>query len=536
MKYGFTFVVEKLNIEGIAYKIPIFDTSEDIKNMSTGKRLRHALEDLGPTFIKLGQIMSTRKDLFDQDIIDELSKLRDDTNKFPTEEAEKIFESELGSGVDEAFLEFNREPIAAASIGQVYEARLKSGEEVIVKVQRPNIEKIIKSDLHILRMVANTLKDVLKDFKLDMPSMVEEFETQILRELDYNFEAISAIKFKNIFKNSEEVYIPEVYMDLSTSKILVLEKINGIKLSDVDEINRRGWDANKIANIGIRSFFVQVLGAGFFHADPHPGNIFVIDKGKISYIDFGMIGIIDKKTLKLLNNISLAVVHRNVDKIIYYLTEIEAIPNDTNLTGFKQDMLYLMHFYYDVPLERLSMTEILNEVFRFFRKYGVVVPNQLIMLAKTIIILEGTARLIDPTFSIDSLGKEFLKHYYKDRLKFKDRIGDSIEEVDEVLLDLKSIPKQLKSILKNIEKNDIKLEIQDVKMTKLEKVLVEFTQQISLSLVLAALIIGSATIISSPNIASNYWVRLIAFIGFFTSFIVGLLLIIKSLRAKYKKD
>ena len=534
IKYGFSFIVEKLNIEGIAYKIPIFDTTENIKNMSTGERLTFALEELGPTYIKIGQILSTRKDLLDQDIIDELSKLRDDTGKFPTGIALEIFEEEIGQGVKQVFSHFNEEPIAAASIGQVYEATLNTGEEVIIKVQRPNIENTIKSDLEILKTIAVTLKDLKKDFKIDLVEIIEEFETQLLRELDYTFEAISATKFRKMFKDSDEVYIPEVYLEWCTKKVLVMEKVKGIKLSDIEKIKSLGWDAKNIANIGVRSFFVQILSDGFFHADPHPGNIFVIGKNKISYIDFGMIGIIDNKTLKMLNEISLAVVDKNVDKIIYLLLEMDALSSESNISGFRQDLLYLIHYYYDVPLEKISATEILNEVFRFFRKYNVVLPNQLIILSKTVITLEGTARLLNPKFSLDSLSKEFLKHYYKHKLKLKDLITDSRQNIEEVVLDLKSIPKQLKTILRNIERNNIKLNIEDVKMTKLESVIVELTSQMSLTLVLAAIIIGSSLILASPNIEKNIWIKYTAMSGFFISFLIGLFLVIRSIRSKYK--
>lgn len=534
IKYGFSFIVEKLNIEGIAYKIPVFDTSEEIKNMSTGARFRGALEELGPTYIKIGQILSTRKDLFDQDIIDELSKLRDDIGKFDTSKAIEIFEEELGKGIHDVFESFNEEPIAAASIGQVYEAKLKSGEEVIMKVQRPNIEKTIKSDLEILKTIAVTLKDLKKDFDIDLLEIIEELETQLLRELDYSFEAISATKFKNMFKNSDDVYIPEVYMDYCTKRVLVMEKIKGIKLSDIDKIKEMGWDTTNIANIGVRSFLVQVLTDGFFHADPHPGNIFVIDKNKISYIDFGMIGIIDSKTLKVLNDVSLAVVEKNVDKIIYLLMEMDALSSDSNISGFRQDLLYLIHYYYDVPLEKISATEILNEVFRFFRKYKVTVPNQLVILAKTVITLEGTARLLNPKFSLDTLSKEFMKHYYKHKINVKGFLIDSRQNVEEILMDMKTIPRQLKLILRNVERNNIKLNIEDVKMTKLESVIVELTSQMSLSLILASIIIGSSLILASPNIENNIWIKMTAMAGFFISFLIGIFLVIKSIRSKYK--
>ncbi|MCD8659324.1 AarF/ABC1/UbiB kinase family protein [Clostridioides difficile] len=536
IKYGFSFIVERLNIEGIAYKIPLFDPPEEIKNMTTGERMKRVLEELGPTYIKIGQILSTRKDLLDQDIIDEISKLRDDVEKFDSNIAIDIFKEEVGLSIEEIFLEFKEEPIAAASIGQVYEGVLKTGEEVIVKIQRPNIEKIIKSDLEILRTIANTLKDLKKDFNLDLVQMIEEFQTQLMRELDYTFEAINATKFSRIFKNSDEVYIPKVYSEYNTKKILVMEKVNGTKLSDVEKIRRLGYNTKTIVEIGVRSFFTQVLSHGFFHADPHPGNIFVVAKNKIAYIDFGMIGIIDNKTLNQLNEIALAGVEKNVDKIIYLLIEMDALNGEADIKGLRQDLLYLIHYYYDISIEKINVTDILNELFRFFRQYKIVMPAQFVTLAKTVITLEGTSRTLNTDFSFGSMEKEFMKHHYKSKFNPKNVVLSSRQNVEEILLDIKTIPKQLKAILKNIERNNIKMQIEDVKMTRLENCIIELTSQISLSLVLASIIVGSSLIIASPNIENNIWIKFTAIAGFFISFIIGLCLVIRSIRSKYKKD
>ena len=330
LKYGFSFIVEKLSIEGIAYKIPITNPSEEIKNMTVGERLRRTFEELGPTYIKLGQILSTRRDMFDQSIIDELIKLRDNVEIFDTNIAISIIEEELGKSISDIFLEFNKEPLASASLGQVYEAKLKNNKSVIVKVQRPNVERIIKSDLEIMQSIAIAISDFNKELNIEAERIIEDFKTQLLRELDYNFEAINALKFGNIFKDTPEVYIPDVFMELTTKKVLVMEKVVGVKLSNTNKIKTMGWNTKEIAEIGFKSLFKQIFEFGFFHADPHPGNIFVLSEQCISYIDFGMIGIIDKKTLKILNQISIAIIDKNIDRIIYLLMELDIISSNTN--------------------------------------------------------------------------------------------------------------------------------------------------------------------------------------------------------------
>ncbi|MGL5641325.1 MAG: ABC1 kinase family protein, partial [Paraclostridium sp.] len=528
-------IVEKLNIEGVAYKIPITNPPAEIKNMSTGERLRRALEELGPTYVKLGQILSTRKDLLDQSIIDELVKLRDNVEVFDTDIAMKILREELNVPISDIFLEFNHTPIAAASLGQVYEATLQSGDSVIVKIQRPNMENIIKSDIEILKTIAGAVKDFNKDLNIDIQGIIEDFETQLLRELDYNFEAINGLKFQNMFADTSEVYIPKVFMEYTTKKVLVLEKIIGVKLSDVNKMKKLGWDTERISEIGIRSLFKQIFEYGFFHADPHPGNIFVINDSCIAYIDFGMIGIIDKKTLNILNAITLATVDRNIDRIIYLLMELDVISYDTNLTGLRQDLLYLMHYYYDVPIDKLSLSDILNEVFRFCRTYKVALPSQLVLLVKALITLEGTARELNPNFSITIAGKSFMKYYYLNNLNPENIIKQSKQSAQEAIADIKVIPKQLKGILRNIEKNNIRIHIEDVKFSKLEKIITDLATKLSLSLVLAALLVGSSLIISSPNMNSSFWVKTLAFSGFVVSFLVGILLVIKIIRSEYMK-
>ena len=536
IKYGFSFAVEKLNMEQVIYKIPITKTNEDLKYMSIGERIRKVFEELGPTYIKLGQILSTRSDIFDQDVIDELSKLRDNVEEFSTDIAKEIFTTETGLKIEDVFKEFNYKPIAAASIGQVYEAKLYSGKDVIIKIQRPNIEQTIKSDLEILQSGASILNDIAKNNETNFENILEEFKIQLLRELDYNFEAINAIKFHNMFKDSEDVYIPKIYSEYTTKRVLVMEKIIGVKLSDINKIKSFGWDTEKIIEIGVNSLFKQVFEYGYFHADPHPGNIFVLNSNCISYIDFGIVGIIDKKTFRTLNSMVLAIVEKNVDKIIYLLEEMRITNQSIDKESLRLDLLYLLHYYYDIPLEKISLTSILNEIFSFFRKYNITMPTELTTLAKTIITLDGTARELNSNFTVYSMGQEFIKYYYKNRFNSKYILERSKNSLEEIYFDLKNIPKQLRVILKNIEKNNIKIHIDDIKAPNLEKQLSDLTTNISLSLVLASLVVGSSLIIASPNIEQNVLIRYIALAGFSVSFLVGLVLVITIFKSKYKRN
>ncbi len=346
---------------------------------------------------------------------------------------------------------------------------------------------------------------------------------------------MNAIKFKKIFENSKEVYIPTIYNEYSTDKVLVMEKIIGVKLSDTSKIKELGWSTKNIAEIGVRSLFKQIFEYGFFHGDPHPGNIFVVSNNCISYIDFGMIGIIDNKMLNFLNDIAIAISKRNIERVIHLLIDMNILHSDIDNSNFRQDLLYLMHYYYDVPIEKLSISNILNEMFRFLRKYKIAIPSQLSMLAKTVITLEGTARSLNPNFSISSIVEEFIKYYYINKLSIDKVLLRAKDSTEEVLLDIKSIPKQLKVILRNLENNNFKVQMEDIKFTNLERCITDLATKLSMSLVLASIVVGSSLIISSQNVNQNIWIRMMAISGFFISFMIGILLVIKIFKTQYRK-
>lgn len=535
VKYGFSYIVEKLNMEGIAYKIPITNPPEEIKNMSTGERMRKAFEELGPTYVKLGQVLSTRSDLLDQSIIDELAKLQDDVQPYDTEIAKKIFKEETGIDINDAFIEFNDKPIGAASIGQVYEAKLKSGEPVIIKIQRPNIESKVKADLEIMSSLVQSINDIYKDSIFEFDKFVEEFENQLFRELDYNFEARNAEKFRNIFKEDKTVHIPRVFMEYSTKRILVLEQIIGLKANDIDTMKSMNWDMKNISDIGVKSFLKQVFEHGFFHADPHPGNIFVVSNNCIAYIDFGMVGIIDNTTLTLLNDMFIASVNKNIDRIIYILMELDSITEDTHIPTLRHELSYLIHYYYDISIEKVSLSNLFNEIFRFARNNKLSLPSQFVMLGRAIMTLEGTGRLINPQFSIGSVGQDFAKEYYLNKFKPKNILLNSKNYLDEIISDIRTLPKQLRTILRSVEKNELKIGIDEVRFSTLENNLTSMANKLSVSVVLAALIVGSSLIISSVNVQNNRLIQMLAGTGFFISFMMGLYLVISIIRSQYKQ-
>lgn len=537
IKYGFGFIVDKLNKESVAGNVTTHGPGSSVKKMTTGQRLRFAFEELGPTYIKIGQIISTRKDLFDDDIISELSKLRDDVEQFDDYIAMDLLDKELGVSRKEVFSYISESPIAAASIGQVYSARLKDGTDVVIKIQRPNIESTIKADIEILKRLSSNLEFLKKEWNVDIYDLISEMEMQLVRELDYKFEAVNGTKLRNIFKDSKEVFIPRIYDEYTTKRLLVMEKVNGLCLSDISSHKLSDDKKKKIVDIGVRSFFRQVMTCGFFHADPHPGNIFVMDDMRLAYIDFGMVGLIDDKTLGQLNQLILAATDKNVDKIIRILADMDAISKSSNNEGLKRDLLYLVHYYFDIPFDRLRISEVLDEAFRFMRNHRVSLPSQLVILGKTMITLEGTSRGLYKEFSAETIASSYIRYYKHEKLDIRRNINNLKSGFDEYYFDLVSVPGQLKNIISILEKNELKLDIGEMRSPKIEENIRKFTTQVSMAIMLTACIVGSSLILASENIQKSRTIKFVGICGFILSFIIGLALVFLIFKNNYhRKD
>lgn len=537
IKYGFGFIVDKLNKESVAGNVTTHGPGSSVKKMTTGQRLRFAFEELGPTYIKIGQIISTRKDLFDDDIISELSKLRDDVEQFDDYIAMDLLDKELGVSRKEVFSYISESPIAAASIGQVYSARLKDGTDVVIKIQRPNIESTIKADIEILKRLSSNLEFLKKEWNVDIYDLISEMEMQLVRELDYKFEAVNGTKLRNIFKDSKEVFIPRIYDEYTTKRLLVMEKVNGLCLSDISSHKLSDDKKKKIVDIGVRSFFRQVMTCGFFHADPHPGNIFVMEDMRLAYIDFGMVGLIDDKTLGQLNQLILAATDKNVDKIIRILADMDAISKSSNDEGLKRDLLYLVHYYFDIPFDRLRISEVLDEAFRFMRNHRVSLPSQLVILGKTMITLEGTSRGLYKEFSAETIASSYIRYYKHEKLDIRRNINNLKSGFDEYYFDLVSVPGQLKNIISILEKNELKLDIGEMRSPKIEENIRKFTTQVSMAIMLTACIVGSSLILASENIQKSRTIKFVGICGFILSFIIGLALVFLIFKNNYhRKD
>ena len=485
-RYGFGFFVEEIGLlHMLSLPKRLFKDIEPIDPMSVGERIRQVIEELGPTYVKIGQIASTRADVIPEEILHELEKLQDNVPSFSFEEVRQTIEEELGSPLEAVFSSFDEEVIAAASIGQVHRAQLRTGQAVAVKVQRPRIKAMIETDLEILLDLATLAEHRMERMeRLQLREVVEEFAKSLRNELDYTIEGRNAEKIAKQFKNDPKIYIPSIYWDYTTRTVLTMEFVEGLKLNQFEMLERKGYDRKAIAEQLVQALFQQMLIEGFFHADPHPGNIFLLNGGVISFIDFGMVG---RLTVDMKNNFAslvIAMMRQNTESMLKAILRIGIIPDDVNLPLLSIDVDELREKYIDVPMSRISLGEAISDLFVVAFKHQIRIPSDFTMVAKSLLILEGIVEKLDPQLSIMDMAEPFGVRLLKDRYKpsaMAGRVWHNLSDYSDLLVDL---PKQMKELMGNLVKGRVHLEVGvpelDIFLRKLDRI----TNQISFSIVL----------------------------------------------------
>ena len=382
-----------------------------------GERIRLALEELGPIFIKLGQALSTRKDLLPQDISVELIKLQDDCPPFDAEHSKQLVEEGLGKTVEEAFAKFDTEPMASASIAQVHAATLHTGTDVIVKVVRPDILPVIEQDVAIMYGLARLLEAAVKIAKRLHPvDVVAEFEKTILDELDMVREAANATQLKRNFQDSDLLYVPEIYWSHTSERVMTMERIYGIRISETEKLMEAGISLTDLSAKGVVIFFTQVFKHNFFHADMHPGNIFVLPDGRYAAIDFGIMGTLDPEDQRYLAENFLAFFNRDYLRVSELHIESEWVPRDTRVNELESAIRSVCEPIWDRPLKDISFGLVLMRLFQTARRFGMEVQPQLVLLQKTLLNIEGLGRQMDDELDLWDTAKPFLEDWMHDRM------------------------------------------------------------------------------------------------------------------------
>lgn len=463
-------------------------------------RIRRALEELGPSFIKLGQLMSTRADIFPPEFIDEFTKLQDRVPPVPFSGIQHVIESELKRPLAELFASIEPQAMAAASVAQVHSARLPSGEKAAVKVIRPGIEKRIRNDIQLMYYFAAKIEKNTKLGRiLGAVNLVKEFERSIFRELDMLTEAGNIERFNQNFKGIEEIYIPKVYWPLTSRSVLVMEHIDGIKMDNVPEIRRHGIDPQQVAMIGLRSFSRQLMEAGIFHADPHPGNTIVMYDGRVSLVDFGIVGYLDEETMLQIAHIFLGFAEHDYDMVMDAVEDAGLIqPQQINVRNFRTDLKDISEPFYGRSLQTISVKDVYDQVMRLVFKYQIRLPRNLLLLLKTFIQTEALGKILGSQASLLEVtrpyARKLLQRGYEAQKVFK-TMG---REAKAAVGYMRWLPKLSNEFFKRLASGDHRLTIEhgglDHASSRFEIGLNRLTVGIivSASLIAASLILNSS--------------------------------------------
>ncbi|MDD2760009.1 MAG: ubiquinone biosynthesis regulatory protein kinase UbiB [Methylomonas sp.] len=464
-----------------------------------GVRIRRTLEDLGPIYVKFGQTLSTRKDLLPDDIAEELVKLQDRVPPFSAEMARAIIEEQLGQTVEDAFDEFDPKPLASASVAQVHTARLKSGEKVIVKVLRPDIEGKIQSDVGLLYELARLAERFWSDARrLRAMEVVAEFEKTILDELDLLREAANASAIRNNFKGSESLYIPEIHWPLSRRKVMVMERIHGVPIGDIAALRAGGADFKKLAERGVEIFFTQVFRDNFFHADMHPGNIFVDLPDKYLAVDFGIVGSLSDSDQRYLAENFLAFFNHDYRKVARMHIQSGWVPATTRVEEFEAAIRSVCEPIFEKPLKDISFGLLLLRLFQTARRFDMVVQPQLVLLQKTLLNIEGLGRQLYPELDLWQTAKPFLENWFKQRMGPAAKVKELFGKFPEITEQLPEIPNLIFQALQSNAHMQQQIQQHNREMLQLRRQLRRNNRRTLWAILSGAAMITAAVLLQSP--------------------------------------
>jgi len=533
-KYGFGDLLERLKIEQyieVGLQMISRKRAGRVERLTRPQRLRIAFEELGPTYIKLGQVLSTRPDLIPVEFIHELAKLQDKVPPVSFSQIRRVIETEFKAPPEEIFAHLEETPQASASIGQVHRAVLKDGEAVAVKIQRPRIRKIIEVDLEIMLHLATLAERHIEEFSLHRPvKIVEEFARTLEREMDYKTEATNMERIAVQSLDNAHVYIPKVFREATTARVLTTEFIDGIKISEVDRLEAAGLDPKLITTRGANLVLDQVFHHGFFHADPHPGNIFVLPDNVICLIDFGIVGTVDRRTREDFVELLDSVVHKNevrAAQVLLKLTEWETQPD---MRIFEREIADFIGRHLYQPLKDIEIGKLLQQLLETATRFRLRILPEIFLMLKAFSTVEGVARMLDPEFDMISAASPFIKDVKLARFKPERVAGDFIDLVSKLLLFLHQFPKDLLELTSLIRQEKLTLRIEHKGLETMLATHDQISNRISFSIVIAALIIGSALIVISKTPPLVYGISLIGIIGFFAAAIMGIWLLVAILR------
>ncbi len=498
------------------------------------QRLRMAMEELGPTFVKLGQVLSTRPDLLPTAYIEELARLRDSVPPAPWEQVRPQLESELGKPLAEIFIHFDPRPIAAASLAQVHAATLPGGERVVVKVQRPNISTQIETDLEILFDLARLVQERTSLGEIyDLTGIIEEFSSTLRAELDFYREGRNAERFRENFADERFLYIPKIYWDFTTRRLLVLERISGIKLDDIPALEAAGYDRYRIALHAARMIVKEVLEDGFFHADPHPGNFVVMPGEVIGAMDFGMVGHLTRRVRSQLVRLYIVAVQMDEEGIVDQLVRLGVAGGRLDRAGLQRDIARLLRKYHGMPLGSIRAREVIEDVMPIAFRHHLRLPSDLWLLGKTLAMMEGVGLKLAPEFDIFAVSEPYVRRFMWQMLSPRSWGWPLVRGIDDWATLTRTIPRVGSQVLERIERGEVEVQLRHIGLQEALTRADRLANRISLSMLLSALIVGLALLIPAFKLGEiGNLATILVIIGFIFVSLLGIWLIISIWRSR----
>jgi ubiquinone biosynthesis protein len=519
-KNGFGDLIESIGI-------PVPFKKKNLK-LSRNERIRKTIEELGPTFIKLAQILSLRPDLIPIELAKEFEKLQDSVTPVSFSEIKSVIEEEINENIENYFQgEFTL--LASASIGQVYKATLKTGEVVAVKVLKPDIEEKIFADINILLRLAKILREKLLIYGIDSVRIVEEFAKSIKKELDFNIEALNLKRFSANFKNNPNIKIPKLYF--TSKKLLIMEYIEGIKISDIEELKKNGYDPKEIAKKGFDLICEQIFIHRFFHADPHPGNLMVYE-GKIAFLDFGIMGRLNEEDRKYFIEMIFYVIKNEEEKAAEYILKLSKAPSNIDISSFRKEAADIISTYFYASLKNVELKSLMEDLLRIMNRYKIAFKEDNYLLLKAIVTMEGVGKKLYPEFNAAEEIKPFIIKTYKKTFSFFNFIKKSHELNLNILEFISKTPSNVNEIIDKLKNGELKIEFEHVGLEEMEKTTKNSFNRLSLAIIIASILIGSSMLLSFyvPPLIGH--ISILGLGGFVFAFVLGVLLIIAIIKQK----
>lgn len=507
-KHGFADLAHQLKLDALVERGRAILGAEPkvLHDTPRAQRVRKVLEELGPTFIKLGQVLSTRPDLIPQDWADEFRKLQDDVPGVDYEIIRKTLQAEFPGKVSRLFRSISRKPVGAASIAQVHRARLRDGARIVLKVLRPGIREVTATDMEILRTLAEMAEAHFADLGYSPAEVVNEFAKELDRELDLTHEGRATERLRGYFDDDPAVVFPKVYWEATTRNVLALEEIRGVVLSRLKDEQISPQNRRKIVENGARAVFRQCLEFRFFHADPHPGNLIALRAGRIAFIDCGMTGQIDARTAEQLADLVLGVVNGDLDRIIGVAGALADIgPEKIEDRTFRSDVQSFISEFHDTPLEKLNLGLILQKFFGALRAHHIRLPADLVLLIKALTTIEAVGRSLDPSFEIVGFTRPYIENLVSKRYSLsaiKSRLGRTVVQYAELA---ESLPGELRPLVSQLRRNKLAFNLEHRGLGRLTHAIEHASRNISFALIIAAMLVGSAILVHaarSPGLAA----------------------------------